>query len=128
MVFESVATSKQESVESIADHIDALENEKPVELVSRDEDEVEKMKDPHPDIEEGFSKVIEVNAEIEGIDSAIRIINDYGPTYIQVTGPDTLEVSLEQSQKALQKVASTMQQYAQMGAGGVLMSSPEDQS
>jgi len=37
-------------------------------------------------------------------------------------GPDKYELDLRESQDTLQSVANTMHQYAQMGAGGVLIS------
>ncbi|MFB6216859.1 MAG: hypothetical protein ABEJ72_07825, partial [Candidatus Aenigmatarchaeota archaeon] len=60
--------------------------------------------------------------EAEGFDKAVELVINYGPTYIQMEGPDNYELKLSEGQNALQSVANTMHQYAQTGAGGMLIS------
>jgi hypothetical protein len=54
------------------------------------------------------------------------VIN-YGPTYVQIEGPDGYEIELPELQNSLQEVADLVHQYAQMGVGGVLVSNPREE-
>lgn len=122
MVFEALGPNKEGVEESINEHIEALKSEDGVEVQSIEEDETEKMEDPHPDLSEGYSKVLEVNVEFDDFYKAMEAVINYGPTYIQMEGPDSYKMDLSEAQDSLQKMATTMHQYAQMGAGGVLIS------
>lgn len=122
MVFEAVGAEEQAVEESINDHINAMETEDDIEITKREEGDTEEVKDPHPGLEKGYSKVLELEADFESFQKAIESVINYGPTYVQIEGPDNFEMGLKEAQETLQSVATTMHQYAQMGAGGVLIS------
>ncbi len=122
MVFEALAPDREGLEESMDDHLEKLESEKGVEVVESEMDEVSKVQDPHPSLEEGFSQVCEVRTEIDSFSKAVELVINYGPTYVQLEGPDNYDMGLAEGQETLQNVANTMHQYAQMGAGGILIS------
>lgn len=126
MVFEAVAPSREDLENSLHDHVEQLETENGVEVSEKEYDEIKKVKDPHPGLEEGFSQVCELRIEVDGFARAVQICINYGPTYVQMEGPEKLELDLKESQDALQNVVDTMHQYAQMGVGGVLVSRNEE--
>jgi hypothetical protein len=126
MVFEAVGEEEDAVEDSMDEHVDTLKAEDGIEVKEVDRDDVKKMEDPHPGLEEGYSTVVEVTAEFDGFDTAIQTVLNYGPTYVQIQGPDQYNIGLGEAQDAMQKVASTMHQYAQMGAGGVLVSNTEE--
>ncbi|MFB6175508.1 MAG: hypothetical protein ABEJ87_06090 [Candidatus Nanohalobium sp.] len=122
MVFEAVAASEDAVEGSLQDHVEKLGREDEVEITEEQTEEVSKVENPHPDLEEGYSQVSEVRADVDSFTKAINLVLHYGPTYVQIEGPDQYEMDLKESQESLQKVANTMQQYAQKGLGGVLVS------
>lgn len=122
MVFEAVGPEKDAVEESINEHIEAMEEEEEINITKKEEGATEEVKDPHPGLDEGFSKVLELEAEFNTFSKAIETVVNYGPTYVQVEGPENFEMGIKDAQDTLQSVATTMHQYAQMGAGGVLIS------
>lgn len=128
MVFEAVGPEKEGVEKSMEDHVNTLSEDKGVEILETDEEEIKEMEDPHPSIDKGYSKVIETRIEFDSFTKAIETVINYGPTYVQVEGPDSYELKLGESQEMLQEIANTMHQYAQMGAGGVLVSSVNEDS
>lgn len=122
MVFEAVAANEEAVEGALEDHLEKLGTENEVEITEQETEEVSKVKNPHPDLEEGYSKVSEVRLDVDSFSKAINLVLHYGPTYVQVEGPDKFEMDLKESQESLQKVANTMQKYAQQGLGGVLVS------
>lgn len=122
MVFEAVAPDKDSLENSLNEHIEMMETEDDIEIRSSEVDEVTEVKDPHPGLEKGYSQVAEIKADVDGFDRAIETVVNYGPTYVQIEGPEKYEMDMREAQDALQNVANTMHQYAQMGPGGVLIS------
>lgn len=126
MVFEAIAADKQGLEETMDDHVEKLESEKDIEILEVDRDEVSEVENPHPKIEKGFSTVVEIRAEVDTFSKAVSITLNYGPTYIQIEGPEKFEIDMKDAQESLQSVANTMHQYAQQGVGGVVVSKTSD--
>lgn len=127
MVFEAISNEEEAVEESMDEHVENLHSEEDLEVVEANFDEVSEMENPHPDIDHGYSHVVEVRVECDTFERAVRTVINYGPTYVQVEGPDSFDLSLKDSQESLQFMASTMQSYANMGAGGVLISSGNEE-
>lgn len=127
MVFEAVGAEKQGVVGSLEDHIETIKSENGIEITELEKDEAEEIDNPHESLEKGYSQVIEMRAEFESFQKVVEAVINYGPTYVQMEGPDKYELDLRESQDTLQSVANTMHQYAQMGAGGVLISKGTDE-
>ena len=127
MVFEALSPKEDDVNESLDEHVRKLRDEKDLEVSSVNTDEAELMQDPHPELDEGYSKVIEVQAKASTYTRAVKTVINYGPTYVQIEGPESFEMDISDMQKSLQEVANTVHQYAQMGVGGVLVSRPEEQ-
>lgn len=126
MVFEAVGPNEEGVEESINDHVESLSQDKGVEVIEKDEEEIEHMEDPHPTLDEGYSKVAEIRAEFDSFSRALETVINYGPTYVQFEGPDSFQMNLKDAQESLQTVANTMHEYAQKGAGGVVVSRQTD--
>ena len=126
MVFEAVAATEKAVEGSLEDHLEKISNEPEADIIESTIEEVEKVEKPHPDIDEGFSQVAETVIEASSFDEAIALTVNYGPTYVQMEEPDVYDLSLKEGQEALQNVADIMRRYAEMGAGGMLISKTEE--
>lgn len=126
MVFEAVAPDRESLEDSLNQHVEMMESEDDIEIIESETDETSEVDNPHPGLEKGFSQVTELRVEVDGFDRAIQTVINYGPTYVQIEAPDRYEMNLREAQDALQNVANTMHQYAQMGPGGVLISRSND--
>ncbi len=127
MVFEAVGPTRDDVEDSLDDHLEKMESEDELELKEANVEEIDKVENPHPGLEEGFSQVAEVRADADSFTRAVQTVINYGPTYVQIEGPDNFNMELPDMQDSLQEVANTVHQYAQMGLGGVLVSKPEEQ-
>jgi len=122
MVFEALGVEEDAVEESLEQHVDAFKSEDGVEILEMERDDVTEMENPREDIDKGYSYVIEVRADFNKFEKVVRSVINYGPTYVQVEEPDLYDLKLGEAQNVLQNVATTMHQYAEMGAGGVLIS------
>jgi hypothetical protein len=128
MVFEAVGANKESVDESMKNHIENMDSNEGIEIVKKEEDETVEMKNPHESLEKGFSKVIELEVEFKDFTTALETVVNYGPTYVQFLEPENFEMGMKEAQESLQTVADTMHQYAQMGAGGVVVSKETDET
>lgn len=122
MVFEALSPKKEDLKDSLKDHVEMLEEEERLEIMETEFDDIDEMENPHPGLEKGYSQVVETRVKVDGFDKAVQVAISYGPTYIQLEEPDRFEIGLKEGQDALQEVVNTMHQYAQSGAGGVMIS------
>ncbi|MFT4867937.1 MAG: hypothetical protein ACI9LV_000549 [Candidatus Nanohaloarchaea archaeon] len=128
MVFEAVGPNKESVQESMINHIENLGSNDGVEVVEKEEDETAEMDNPHPSLEKGYSKVVELEVEFDSFSTALETVVNYGPTYVQFLEPENFQMGMKEAQESLQTVADTMHQYAQMGAGGVVVSKETDET
>lgn len=126
MVFEAVSNDREKVDSSLEEHVENLDEESGVEILEKNWDETSKVENPHPKLEEGYSNVVELVLEVDSFSKAVEITINYGPTYVQIEGPENFNLDMKDSQEALQNVANTMHKYAQMGAGGVLISKSDE--
>lgn len=128
MVFEAVAPDKESVDQSMKKHIENLESDEGVEVTEKEEDETVEMDNPHPSLDKGYSKVVELEVEFDNFATALETVINYGPTYVQFIGPDNFDMGIKEAQESLQTVADTMHQYAQKGVGGVVVSRETDET
>lgn len=123
MAFEAVAPNEEALENSLIDHLEKLGNEPGVEIVEQEVENVKEMEDPGRGLEKGFSQVADATVEAESFETAVNLVINYGPTYVQIEGPEKIELELGEAQDSLQLVANMMSQYAEQGPGGVIISS-----
>ena len=127
MVFEAVSPHEEAVKDSLQEHVELLKSEEGVEVLEAEFDEIDEMENPHPGLEKGYSQVCEVRVELESFAKAFQLAINYGPTYIQIEEPEKIEMSMKEGQDALQSVLDTVHQYANSGAGGMLISRASDE-
>lgn len=126
MVFQVVAATQDAADESLDDHIEKLENERGVKNIDAVMDEVQEVDKPHPELEKGYSKVCEVDMEVENFSDLVNIVVNYGPTSVDVKGPDNISMDLAEVRESLNTVAQMMHSFLQAGAGGMMISRPKE--
>lgn len=125
MIFEVLATDKDTAENSLNEHVERLGGLNGVEILETDFDDTQEVEKPHPEVDKGYSKVCEIEAEIETLELLVEVILNFGPTMIEVLEPDRIELEMDELQDALNSVASMMQKYLQSGVGGVIISGGE---
>ena len=94
MVFEAVGPTRDDVEDSLDDHLEKMESEDELELKEANIEEIDKVENPHPGLEEGFSQVAEVRADADSFTRAVQTVINYGPTYVQIEGPDNFNMEL----------------------------------
>lgn len=122
MIFQVVAATEDAAVESLDEHVEKLETENGVQSMTVEMDDVQEVDQPTPNVEQGYSRVCEVEMEVAGFDDMVSIVVNYGPTSVDVKGPESREMDIGEMRTALNSVAQMMHQFLQAGAGGMMIS------
>ncbi len=125
MIFEVLAAKKDTAEESLKEHVEKIENEEGVEEIEKDFDEVKEVENPHPKLEKGFSQVLEMRCKVKNFSELVKIVLNYGPTMIEIEGPEKIEMNMREMQDSLNLVAEMMHKFLKAGAGGMMISGNE---
>lgn len=126
MIFQVVAATEDAAVESLDDHIEKLENERSVQELTADMDDTQKVEKPHPQVDKGYSRVCEVDLTVDSFANLVNLVINYGPTSVDVKGPDNVSMDIGEVRDSLNSVADMMHKYLHAGVGGMMISRPED--
>ncbi len=127
MIFQVVAATEDAAVSSLDNHIEQLGTESCIMSMDVDMGEVQEVDKPHPDIEKGYSQVCEVDLEVKTFSDLISIVINYGPTSVDVKGPEQVTLDIGDVRDSMNSVAQMMHQFLQAGAGGMMISRPKDE-
>ncbi len=122
MVFHVIAATEDAAVASLSDHIDQIRGESTVRTLDATMEDVEHVDQPHPDLDEGFSQVCEVDMEVDSFADLVNIVLNYGPTSVDIKAPDRVTMDMAEARDALNSMAQMMHQFLQSGAGGMMIS------
>ena len=103
-------------------HVEKMEKEKNMLIYKKEYGEVEEVKKPLPNIEKGFSQVIDMEAVVENFDKLVYIVINYGPSATEILEPSNIKLDLGEAQGILNTLAAIIHRFAAMGGGGMLVS------
>lgn len=127
MVFQVVAATEDAAVESLQEHVDGLETEDSVTEMDVSMEDVQEVDNPHPQLDKGYSQVCEVDMSVKTFSDLVEIVINYGPTSVDVKGPDRVAMDIGEVRNACNSVAQMMHQFLQAGAGGMMISRSQDE-
>ncbi len=125
MIFEVLASRKGVAEKSLKEHVEKIEKEKSVDSLEKEFDEIKEVEDPHPSIKKGFSQICEIRCKVESFSELVKIVLNYGPTMIEIEGPEKIEMDMGEMQDSLNLVAEMMHKFLKAGAGGMMISGKE---
>lgn len=121
---EAVGVTKQAVEDSMKNHISKLEKVSEMQIYDRIFRPVEKLEDISflpKNIEEAWSQVVELKFFVKKFDDLINIIYVYGPSAVEVLGPESKKISIQEMQDISNTLAGLLHQFAAAGVGGVVI-------
>lgn len=118
---EVMATDKDVLEDSIKTHIEKLRTAKNVFVYDIKFHEILEVANPMKDVGKAYSKVVDVKLLIKDIISMVNIVMLYGPSAVEVIGPEKIEIKIDEAQKIANTVAGIMHQFAAAGVGGLII-------
>lgn len=127
MIFQVVAATEDAAVSALEEHVEKLESERGVLDMETEMDDVQEVDKPHPQIEKGYSRICEVELEVERFSDLVDIVINYGPTSVDVKAPEQVSMEIGEVRDALNSVAQMMHNFLQAGVGGTIISRSQEE-
>ena len=120
-MIEAIAVNKEFVEESLKGHIDKLQSIKDVFVYDVQFMETIKIDKPLKNIDEAYSQIVEVKLFSKNVFTLLTLIVLYGPSSIEILGPNSTNVNIDELQHISISIADLIHQFAAAGAGGIVM-------
>ena len=118
---EALAVEKDVVESALKNHVERLSRVKEAFIYEKKFSEAKKVENPVKNIKEGFSQVVELKLFIKDLFSLINIVIVYGPSSVEIIGPDRKDIKLEEVQRISNVIAGIVHQFASAGLGGIVI-------
>ena len=121
-MIEAMAISKEATESALKKHVEKMEKEKDVIISRKEFKPTAEVARPLPNIEKGYSQIVDVELVAKSFDKLIYMSMNYGPSAIEILEPNKITMGFGEAQGILNSIASVMHTFAAMRGGGVLVS------
>jgi len=83
--------------------------------------ETTKVDNPMKGVAEAYSQIVNVKLFVKNLLSLMNIVMVYGPSSIEIMGPDSKKVDMSEMQNIVNNVAGIVHQFAAAGVGGIVI-------
>jgi len=121
---EAVGVTKEAVEDSMKNHVSKLEKVSEMHIHDKIFRPIEKLEDISflpKDVKEAWSQVVELKFFVKKFDDLINIIYVYGPSAVEVLGPESRKITIQEMQDISNTLAGLLHQFAAAGVGGVVI-------
>ena len=121
MMVEVLATTKSTAEKALEVHIDKIAKENKTEIVQTEFHETKEVEKPLPNVEKGYSCVVEIEMLTENYDKLVYLVMNYGPSAVEILEPKELRIGAGEAQGILNSVSEMIHKFAAAGIGGLVI-------
>jgi hypothetical protein len=92
-------------------------------VIKEDYQEIREVENPAPNIEKGYSQVVELEIINETFDKLMFITMNYGPSALEILEPENIKMDMGEAQGILNSISAMIHRFAAAGMGGVVINS-----
>lgn len=122
---EALAAEKETVEASLREHIEKMKKTENVFVYDTELYETQEVEKPFKNVEKAFSQVIKVKLFIKDLFTFLNVVMLYGPSAIEVMGPENKEITLSEIQNTANQIAGLVHQFAAAGMGGMVIMAPQ---
>ena len=122
---EALAVDEKVVRESLAGHIEKMSKLREIFIYEKDFKPTLKTKNPLKNVKEAFSQVVELKLFAKNLPILVSTVILYGPSAIEILGPDNKKTSIEEMQNVTNIIAGIVHQFAAAGVGGIVLTPPD---
>ncbi len=123
MMIEVLATNREATESALKKHVEKMEKENKTLIIKKDFQKIEEVENPLPNIEKGYSQVVELEVLTETFDKLMFLTMNYGPSAIEILEPSNINIDMGEAQGILNSIAAMIHKFAAAGIGGVVINS-----
>ena len=121
MMIEVLAVNKETADESLKNHLERMKKENKTIIIKEDFKGVQDVENPLPDVEKGYSQVVEIELLTQNYEQLMFLTMNYGPSALEILEPDNIKMDLGEAQGILNSISDMIHRFAAAGVGGVVI-------
>jgi hypothetical protein len=118
---EVLAVKEDVAGDSLNKHVNKLSKEPWVFVYEKKFSEIQRVENPMKNVELAYSQIVSLKLFVKNLSTLLHIVMLYGPSSIEVLGPNKKEVELGEIQHVANNLASIVHQFAAAGVGGIVI-------
>jgi len=122
---EAMAINRETVESSLKDHVEKMGKLQNVFVYDTEFYDTHEVENPLPNIERAYSQIVSIKLFIKDMYSLLNTVVLFGPSAIEVLGPDEKEITLSEVQNMANHIAGLVHQFAAAGMGGMMIQSPQ---
>ena len=118
---EVLAIDREVTESSLREHVEKIERSPGLFVYEKNFYDIREVENPLKNVERAYSQVVTMKLFVKDFFTALTAIMLYGPSAVEVLGPDKKEIGISEMQDIANNVASLVHQFAAAGAGGMII-------
>ncbi len=118
---EALAVDREVVEDALKKHVEKMKSIRDVFVYEAEFSESIKVEKPMKNVEEAYSQVAKVKFFVKSLSLLISVVMTYGPSSIEIIGPDKKDINLAETQDIANLIAGVVHQFAAAGAGGIVI-------
>ena len=124
-IIEALSISEDVVKSALEKHVDKLSHMRDILVYDKKFSEIKSVENPLKGVETGYSYFVNVKLFAKTLSVLLNSVLMYGPSSIEVMGPDKKEISISESQDICNVLAGIVHQFAAAGIGGIVITPDE---
>ena len=124
-LIEALAAKEEILTATLKDHVDKLGRTPDTYVYETKFSDIQKVEKPVKGIDVGYSQYVEVKFVTKTLFLLLNAVMLYGPSSVEVLGPRSKEIKIDEVQNTVNIIAGILHQFASAGAGGIVIT-PKD--
>lgn len=120
-IIEALGIDEDVVKKSLEKHAEKLSRVKNVSVYEKNAGAAKKVDKPMKGVETAYSQILEMKFFVKDLFTLLNLVLVYGPSSVEVLGPEKREVSMEEVQSLSNVLASLVHQFASAGVGGIVI-------
>lgn len=119
---EALAVDKAVVEDALKKHIEKLSKAKDTFVYESSFAEARLQENPMKGVDKAYSQIASVRLFLKDIFTLLSIVVVYGPSSIEIIGPEKKEIKIDEMQNMANVIAGIVHQFASAGVGGIVIS------
>ena len=118
---EALAVEKNVVENALAKHVEKMAHVRDILVYEKELGDTVKVEKPMKNVETAYSQIAKVKFFAKNLATLISVVMTYGPSAIEILGPDKADLKLDEVQNIANLLAGIVHQFAAAGAGGIII-------
>ena len=118
---EALAVEKDIVEAALKSHVDKMSDIRDIFIYETEYSDTLKVDNPMKNVKEGHSQIVKIKFFAKDLMTLIGVVMTYGPSAIEILGPDKREMKVDEVQNIVNLLAGVVHQFAAAGVGGIII-------